>query len=344
MLGAGVGLGDVLDRTIIDGSLDTRTGEAWAIRAAAWLVVLILLATAPRRPQRWLIALAGAVLMVVVVSLPLAGHADTQSPKGVLVPTDLVHVLAAGVWLGGLAAVLAVHWPRPDTRASAEGVAATSTFSRVALPAMLVLVAAGILQGWIYLGSLTEIVSGTYGIALLSKLALVAVIVVLATRSRRTVARLRAGTSAQGLRRVMLAEVALAVLVIAATAVLVRAAPPATVASGPAEEELDLGPMRLEMVIEPAKTGPNDFHLYLFNRKTGAQVDRVKELTVRLTQPEKDIGPINARHPAQRPGPLRAARPGARSARTLGGRGGCARLGVRLLHGGGRHRSAREVS
>ena len=51
----------------------------------------------------------------------------------------------------------------------------------------------------------------------------------------------------------MLAEVALAVLVIAATAVLVRAAPPATVASGPAEEELDLGPMRLEMVIEPAE-------------------------------------------------------------------------------------------
>ena len=171
--------------------------------------------------------------MVVVVSLPLAGHADTQSPKGLLVPTDLVHVLAAGVWLGGLVALLAVHWPRPDARTSAEGVAATASFSRVALPAMLVLVAAGILQGWIYLGSLTEIFSGTYGIALLSKLALVAVIVALATRSRRAVAGL-ARRRAAGLRRVMLAEVALAVLVIAATAVLVRAAPPATVASGPA--------------------------------------------------------------------------------------------------------------
>ena len=59
--------------------------------------------------------------------------------------------------------------------------------------------------------------------------------------------------------------------------------------------------MRLEMVIEPAKTGPNDFHLYLFNRRTGAQVDRVKEMTVRLRQPEKDIGPIELEIPRKGP-------------------------------------------
>ena len=59
--------------------------------------------------------------------------------------------------------------------------------------------------------------------------------------------------------------------------------------------------MRLEMVIEPAKVGPNDFHLYLFNRKTGAQVDRVKQMTVLLTQPEKDIGPIKLDIPRKGP-------------------------------------------
>ena len=198
MLGAGVGLGDVLDRTIIDGSLDTRTGEAWAIRAAAWLVVLILVATAPRPPQRWLIALAGAALMVVVVSLPLAGHADTQSPEGPARPhrprprarRRRLARRPRRAARGLLAA--------PDARLRPTASAATAAFSRVALPAMLVLVAAGILQGWIYLGSLTEIVSGTYGIALLSKLVLVAVIVALATRSRRAVKRLRAGGGVAG--------------------------------------------------------------------------------------------------------------------------------------------------
>ena len=230
----------MLDRTIVDGSLDTRSGEAWAIRASAWLVVLILVATAPRRPQRWLIVLASAALAVVVVSLPLAGHADTHSPKGLLVPTDVVHVIAAGVWLGGLLALLAVYWPRRGSAPPAQGVTATAAFSRVAMPAMAALVAAGILQGWIYLGSLTEIVSGTYGIALLAKVVLVGVIVALATRSRRAAAQLASGDGRTRLRRLMEIEVGLAVLVIAATAVLVRAAPPATVASGPAQEELDL--------------------------------------------------------------------------------------------------------
>jgi copper transport protein len=301
-LGAGVGLDRLLDSAVLEGSLDTRAGEAWAIRAAAWLVVLILVATAPRRPQRWLVGIAGVALGVVAVSMPLAGHAETQSPAGLLVPTDLLHLLAAGLWLGGLLTVTALYWPRGDAGPDHEAAAATAAFSRVALPSMLILVAAGILQGWIYLGSLTEILSGTYAIALLSKLVLVAAIVASATRARRAVGRLAGETAAAaGLRRVMRVEIAMAVLVLAATAVLVRAAPPASVAAGPAEEELDLGPMRLEMVIEPAKTGPNDFHLYLFDRRTGAQVDRVKQMTVRLVQRDKDIGPIRLDIPRRGP-------------------------------------------
>jgi copper transport protein len=300
-LGAGVGLDRVFDASIVEGSLDTRAGEAWAIRAGAWLVVLILVVTAPRRPQRWLVAIAGVGVAGIAVSMPLAGHAETHSPAGLLVTTDLLHLLAAGVWLGGLVAVIALHWPLRGAAAAEGAVAATAAFSRVALPAMLVLVAAGILQGWIYLGSLTEIVSGTYAIALLSKLVLVAAIAALATRGRRALARPAGATASASLRRVMRAEVAMAVLVLAATAVLVRAAPPASVAAGPAQEELDLGPMRLEMVIEPAKTGPNDFHLYLFDRRTGAQVNRVKQMTVRLVQRERDIGPIKLEIPRKGP-------------------------------------------
>ena len=99
----------------------------------------------------------------------------------------------------------------------------------------------------------------------------------------------------------MRAEVVLAVLVLAATATLVRAAPPATIDNGPVVRELDLGPMRLQMDIEPATVGPNDYHLYLFDRRTGAQIDRVEELTVRLVQRDKDIGPITIDIPRKGP-------------------------------------------
>ena len=90
----------------------------------------------------------------------------------------------------------------------------------------------------------------------------------------------------------MRAEVAFAVLVLAATATLERAAPPATIAGGPVVRELDLGPMRLQMDIEFATVGSDDYHLHLFDGCGGAQIDRVEQLTVRLVQREKGIGPI----------------------------------------------------
>jgi copper transport protein len=107
--------------------------------------------------------------------------------------------------------------------------------------------------------------------------------------------------TASALKRSMLAEVGVAVLVLAATATLVRAAPPATIAAGPVIRELDLGPMRLQLDIEPATVGPNDYHLYLFDRRTGAQVDRVEQLTIRLRQRERGIGPITLDIPRKGP-------------------------------------------
>jgi copper transport protein len=121
-----------------------------------------------------------------------------------------------------------------------------------------------------------------------------------AAGNRRRAASLTADGPVGALRRAMRAEVALAVLVLAATAVLVREAPPEATATGPAERELDLGPMRLDLVIEPAEVGPNDMHLYFFDRRSGAQVDSVKEVVMRLSQEDKDIGPI--RVPIRRKG------------------------------------------
>ncbi len=120
------------------------------------------------------------------------------------------------------------------------------------------------------------------------------IVIAVAAGNRQRTNRLAAGDadSAPQLRRAMRAEVAFAMLVLAATATLVRAAPPATIANGPVIRELDLGPMRLQLDIEPASVGPNDYHLYLFDRRTGAQIDRVEQLTVRLVQRDKDIGPI----------------------------------------------------
>jgi copper transport protein len=293
-LGGGVSLGSALDRDIVEASLETRTGEAWAIRAGLWAAVLAVVALM-RRPAFAPAAVLMALAAALVVSLPLAGHADTQEPQALLVPADVVHVIAAGAWLGGLVILVVAYWRRTHAPGAAE---ATRRFSSLALYAVLAIAAAGAAQAWFYLDGPGSLFTTTYGVSLLAKIVLLGVIVAIASGNRR---RVRDLVRTGALKRAMRAEVAVAVLVLAATAVLVRAAPPASIASGPVESELDLGPMRLEMVIEPATTGPNDFHLYLFDRKSGAQIDRIEELTVSLTQEDKGIGPIKVEIPRKGP-------------------------------------------
>ena len=302
-LGAGVSLGHALDAPVLEGSLDTRTGHAWLLRAAVWAFLVVLLALFRGGRSRWERLGPALPAAVLVGTLPYGGHAATQSPGALLIPADVLHVLAAGAWLGGLVLLLVCFWPRRQAALEAGAAEATARFSRLALPAIAVLVAAGSAQAWLHLGSVGALVRTTYGLALLAKIALLCLIVALAAANRRRTSRLSQGDvgTAPQLRRAMRAEVVLAVLVLAATATLVRAAPPATIDDGPVVRELDLGPIRLQLDIEPATVGPNDYHLYLFDRRTGAQIDRVEELTVRLVQREKDIGPITIAIPRKGP-------------------------------------------
>ena len=62
--------------------------------------------------------------------------------------------------------------------------------------------------------------------------------------------------------------------------------------TGPFSADENLGPARLEMTVDPARVGANEIHLYLFDRRTGAQYDRSKELTVSASLPAKRIGPL----------------------------------------------------
>jgi copper transport protein len=55
------------------------------------------------------------------------------------------------------------------------------------------------------------------------------------------------------------------------------------------------------MTVDPARVGPNEMHVYLFDRRDGRQFDETKELTVTAQLPEKGIAPIELE--ATRAGP-----------------------------------------
>jgi copper transport protein len=143
----------------------------------------------------------------------------------------------------------------------------------------------------------TALADTDYGRLLLVKVALVAGMVALAWSSRRWV-RTRQAADVRAIRRSVGGEVAVAVAVLAVTAMLVSSVPAKTALSRPFSTELQAGALLVDVTVDPAKAGPAAVHVYTLT-KEGA-VAEVADLGATLSLPAQDIGPITV--PLQRAG------------------------------------------
>jgi copper transport protein len=252
------------------------------------------------------------VLAVPAVALALtpalAGHASTQHPVWTLFTLDVGHVLAMSAWLGGLVVLLACVPAATRALAGTERTrllaAALVRFSPLALVAVGVLLATGVTQALIEVRSLDAFVSTAYGRAVLIKAGLLVALIALGAVNRRrvvpTLRRAAVGGGAPGgagrlLRRTLRAEVALVLVVLGVTGALTGYPPPSATAAGPQSVSKRMGPLDLELTVDPAQTGANALHVYHFRARDGAPFTGTKELSVRLTEPSRGIGPIDAR-------------------------------------------------
>ena len=123
---AGISLWDSLKGPVIEGTLKSRFGVVWGLRSIDWLVIGLALALvrrrtrmdAERRPDRigadrdrhvtLLFVLLLACCAYLAITPALAGHASIESPVVVFFPSDVLHVLAGSVWVGGIACLLGV--------------------------------------------------------------------------------------------------------------------------------------------------------------------------------------------------------------------------------------------
>ena len=131
-----------------------------------------------------------AVPLTALAFLPaLGGHAGVQSPVAVLLPANVLHVMAMSAWLGGIAMlVLALRAATsrldagPRTRLLA---AVVGRFSTLAGAAIAVLLASGIAQGLVEVGTVPNLVETAFGRAVLIKVVLFAGIIALGAINRR---------------------------------------------------------------------------------------------------------------------------------------------------------------
>jgi copper transport protein len=307
---AGVSLWASLKSTILQNTLESRFGEVWGLRAIDWLALgalLLLTKTFPRRalPRRVLLGLIVPCAAYLAMTPALSGHASIQSPTLVFFPSDVLHVLAASVWVGGIACLLltlpAATRALQSSQRSRLLLATLARFSPLALTCVLVIAVTGVVQAYIDVRSLDGLFHTTYGALIIVKVILLLLLICLGWVNRewvipalKRIAAADQAPSATGVlaRRTMRGELALMLCVFGVTAALISYAPPIDAASGPFSTNTTIGPAELEMTVEPAKVGLNTVHLYLIDAKTGVQFTETKELTVTARLPSKGIGPL----------------------------------------------------
>ncbi len=212
--------------------VETAIGTAWIVRMLA-LVIVLAAALALERyptPMRMVVLLASSV---AIVTLVWTGHAGaTEGVAGTIHRlSDIVHMLAASIWLGGIAS-FAWLLSKPAAQTSPIELAIThralEQFSRVGTLAVGLIVATGIINCLAIVGfpHFSQLPLTRYDQLLLIKLLLFAALLVLAALNRwRLTPALGAAISndslastVNGLRRSLLAEAGVALGILALVA------------------------------------------------------------------------------------------------------------------------------
>jgi copper transport protein len=271
-------------------------GRSLLAQAAAVAACGVASFFAARRPAGPRLAVLGAAAAVALFVHAQAGHAETQSSVRLLNVTDQwLHIVAAGVWVGGLVWLL-LGLRNLD---GAARVAAVRRFSRLAFAAVAVIGVTGVLRAVPEVGSLGALVSTSFGVTLLIKAGLFVTMIGIAWRNRyRLLPKLAepalaapgalspvmrgATVGAVGsLLRSVRTEVALAAIVLAVAAVLsglpparfVEAATQTTASPQVTLTGSDFATtVRVRLVVSPGTVGANRFTAYVLGYDSGRPV------------------------------------------------------------------------
>lgn len=265
---AGVDLGTLVGSSVGAGAL-----ERLALAAAGGVIVaLLVLGRAPRTWQYALAAAAGAGAMLVDV---LNGHAANGSWWWLQVGVQWLHIIGAGIWIGGLAALLLAVQGQPSTE-KARAVRSFSTWAGLALGTVVI---TGAVRGVAEVETIGALVGSDFGVVVSLKTLGLGLLAVLGATNRFWNVP-AAARSLRGLRRIGSGELVVGAAVLALTGLLANLPPPS--AAGGAQEPppqplavsgSDFGTsVRVRLVVDPGGAGFNQFTASLTDYDTGAAI------------------------------------------------------------------------
>ena len=165
----GGGLDALSDNDVLTSELKGPIGQAVALTAVALVAFAIAV---DRRAPRWVTAAIG---LAALGGFALEGHTRAMHLRWAMMSSDVVHLAAGAVWLGGIVGLVVAFRRRVEAVSLATLV---RRFSDAALIAVAVVTVTGVLMAWIVLPTAGELTSTGYGLALIVKVALVALVVI----------------------------------------------------------------------------------------------------------------------------------------------------------------------
>jgi putative copper resistance protein D len=192
--------------------------EAWLLTAS--LAAVVAVAARAVLTWGWTVPLL-AVAVVGLFPVAVTGHSSAGGSHDVATNSLLFHLVAAALWVGGVAALVAF-----GRRAPAQLGLATVRFSRLALVCWLVMAASGVLNALLRV-SLAELVSTRYGVLVLAKVAALLALGAIGYRQRgHSVRAVLDRGDASALARLGSVEVLLMLATVGLAVALGRTAPP----------------------------------------------------------------------------------------------------------------------
>lgn len=281
---------------------DTRYGQLWLLRFALLLVLIIILAGAlgdSRHLNRRMLWLATIVGFVVPIPFSLLSHAAAQvDGQLTAIAIDVLHLLTAALWGGGLFMLAVVLLPAlrtatPDQRRAALG-QAIPRFSVLGVAAWVILLLSGIYASWLQVGTFEALRTTSYGQTLLLKGALLLPILALAAYHLRRGWGGLAGNEGRRLAATLALEALIVVAVLLAVGRLIGLEPAREVAASrtpgvltlPVSFDVSEGARDGHLTISPGVAGNNSFTLQV----EGEPVEAGSAAVLRFLLPGAGIG------------------------------------------------------
>jgi methionine-rich copper-binding protein CopC/uncharacterized membrane protein len=252
-----------------------------------------------------------ALGVAALATFSLGSHAAAVAGRGWAILGDLLHLLAAAIWFGGLLLLALLLWrlrgqrSLSDTLALRQGVA---RFSAIATVAVFWLTVTGIFSSFVQLRAWNQVWTTTYGWMLLVKLVLVGLTLALALLNHRFVhgadaERWTIVDARPFLRRVW-SEAIVSLVLMVVVAILVQVPVPIPTVAAPLtatlpfQEILSADDLSIHLQISPNLVGNNQYQTHL-SHADGSPIGEVQLVQLRfvhteLGQASLDLAPLGS--------------------------------------------------